>query len=51
MLGAYPRRARARELESLDRVLSLFPRLAERMPQLARTMSGGEQQMLAIGRR
>ncbi|MGQ0565002.1 MAG: ABC transporter ATP-binding protein [Gemmobacter sp.] len=35
---------------ALDRVLSLFPRLAERMDQTARTLSGGEQQMLAIGR-
>jgi len=35
---------------ALDRVLSLFPRLAERMGQQARTLSGGEQQMLAIGR-
>jgi branched-chain amino acid transport system ATP-binding protein len=49
-LGAYPRRARARERESLDLVLDLFPRLAERMTQLARTMSGGEQQMVAIAR-
>ncbi len=35
---------------ALDRVLSLFPRLAERISQQARTLSGGEQQMLAIGR-
>jgi branched-chain amino acid transport system ATP-binding protein len=35
---------------ALDRVLSLFPRLSERMDQTARTLSGGEQQMLAIGR-
>ena len=35
---------------ALDRVLSLFPRLAERIGQTARTLSGGEQQMLAIGR-
>ena len=34
----------------LDRVVSLFPRLGERLPQLAGTLSGGEQQMLAIGR-
>src|SRR5262249_46697236 len=36
--------------ESLQRVLELFPRLAERQRQLAGTLSGGEQQMLAIGR-
>ncbi|MEK9968315.1 MAG: ABC transporter ATP-binding protein [Ferrovibrio sp.] len=50
MLGAYARRARAGEAENLQRVLTLFPRLAERMGQAARTMSGGEQQMVAIGR-
>ncbi len=49
-LGAYARRARAGESESLDRVMTLFPRLAERRSQFARTMSGGEQQMVAIGR-
>jgi len=49
-LGAYARRARAAEAATLARVRSLFPRLAERGPQLARTMSGGEQQMVAIGR-
>ncbi|MBV8033781.1 ABC transporter ATP-binding protein [Roseateles sp.] len=50
-LGAYTRRdgaaARARDI---DRVYSLFPRLAERAAQLAGSLSGGEQQMLAIGR-
>jgi vanillin dehydrogenase len=50
LLGAYPRRARGHETANLGRVLALFPRLAERKGQLARTMSGGEQQMLAIGR-
>jgi len=50
MLGAFARRARAGEAENLDRVVTLFPRLAERMTQAARTMSGGEQQMVAIGR-
>ncbi|WP_341911094.1 ABC transporter ATP-binding protein [Ferrovibrio terrae] len=50
MLGAYARRARAGEAENLNRVLTLFPRLGERMTQAARTMSGGEQQMVAIGR-
>jgi acyl-CoA reductase-like NAD-dependent aldehyde dehydrogenase/ABC-type branched-subunit amino acid transport system ATPase component len=49
-LGAFARRARAGEAENLERVLKLFPRLAERMGQAARTMSGGEQQMVAIGR-
>jgi branched-chain amino acid transport system ATP-binding protein len=49
-LGAYPARARAGEQERLERLLSLFPRLADRRSQLARTMSGGEQQMLAIAR-
>src|ERR1044072_6196468 len=49
-LGAYARRARPSEADSLARVKTLFPRLAERGPQLARTMSGGEQQMLAIAR-
>jgi branched-chain amino acid transport system ATP-binding protein len=49
-LGAYARRARAGETENLARVMTLFPRLAERRRQYARTMSGGEQQMVAIGR-
>ena len=48
-LGSY-RRARARRAENRRRVLALFPRLAERQSQLAGTLSGGEQQMLAIGR-
>ncbi len=50
LLGAYPARARPREAENFDMVLSLFPRLRERLTQTARTMSGGEQQMVAIGR-
>src|SRR5262245_59243209 len=49
-LGAFTRRARHRQAESLERVVALFPRLGERMGQLARTMSGGERQMVAIGR-
>jgi branched-chain amino acid transport system ATP-binding protein len=49
-LGAYPRRARAGEQRNLQRVLELFPRLRERVAQSVRTMSGGEQQMVAIGR-
>ena len=48
-LGAYLRRD-ANILEDLDRVFSLFPRLQEREKQKAGTMSGGEQQMLAMGR-
>jgi branched-chain amino acid transport system ATP-binding protein len=49
-LGAYRREARSFHAESLDRVRTLFPRLAERRRQLAGSLSGGEQQMLAIGR-
>ena len=49
-LGAYARRARDDEAGNLERVLSLFPKLAERRRQTVRTMSGGEQQMVAIGR-
>ena len=50
LLGAFARRARADEDRNRARVLALFPRLAERLEQTARTMSGGEQQMVAIGR-
>jgi acyl-CoA reductase-like NAD-dependent aldehyde dehydrogenase/ABC-type branched-subunit amino acid transport system ATPase component len=50
LLGAYTRRSRPYEAENLRKVLALFPRLGERMGQFARTMSGGEQQMLAVGR-
>ena len=50
MLGAYLRRDDAGIQEDLDRVFSLFPRLKERERQKGGTMSGGEQQMLAIGR-
>lgn len=49
-MGAALRRARAKEKASLERVFGLFPRLAERRRQAAGTLSGGEQQMLAIGR-
>ena len=49
-MGALLPRARARAGQSRDEVYGLFPRLAERRTQLAGTMSGGEQQMLAIGR-
>lgn len=50
LMGAYPARARQPEQRNLERVLELFPRLQERLKQTARTMSGGEQQMVAIGR-
>jgi branched-chain amino acid transport system ATP-binding protein len=50
MLGAYLRRDNAEISSDLDRVFSLFPRLKEREKQKGGTMSGGEQQMLAIGR-
>ena len=49
-MGAYTRRSAREVSESLDRVYALFPRLAERSRQLGGTLSGGEQQMLAIGR-
>ena len=48
-LGCY-RRARARRAQNRERVFGIFPRLAERQGQSAGTLSGGEQQMLAIGR-
>lgn len=50
VLGAYSRRARLEESSNLGRVLELFPVLRERRSQIVRTMSGGEQQMVAIGR-
>ena len=50
LLGANPRRARKDEASNLAMVLDLFPRLAERRRQTVSTMSGGEQQMVAIGR-
>lgn len=49
-LGAFRRRNAAEIANDLERVFELFPRLHERRSQIARTMSGGEQQMLAIGR-
>jgi branched-chain amino acid transport system ATP-binding protein len=49
-MGAMLPRARASRGRNLDRVYAIFPRLAERHAQLAGTLSGGEQQMLAIGR-
>jgi branched-chain amino acid transport system ATP-binding protein len=49
-LGAYSARARARRRQRLDHVLALLPVLADRRTQLAGSLSGGEQQMCAIGR-
>jgi branched-chain amino acid transport system ATP-binding protein len=50
MMGAFPRKDRHRIEEDLTWVFSLFPRLEERREQYAGTLSGGEQQMLAIAR-
>jgi branched-chain amino acid transport system ATP-binding protein len=50
LVGAIVPHARPRRAETLKEVSALFPRLAEREGQLARTLSGGERQMLAIGR-
>jgi branched-chain amino acid transport system ATP-binding protein len=50
LLGAYLPKARGRINENLESVYELFPRLRERRGQAASTLSGGEQQMLAIGR-
>ncbi|MDX1412591.1 MAG: ABC transporter ATP-binding protein [Candidatus Promineifilaceae bacterium] len=49
-LGAYPPRARPHRDETLHEVFEIFPRLKERQAQFAGTLSGGERQMLAIGR-
>jgi branched-chain amino acid transport system ATP-binding protein len=49
-MGAYTRKDKAEMAKDFDRVFDLFPRLKERHKQVAGTMSGGEQQMLAIGR-
>lgn len=49
-MGAYTRRDKSAIAEDFDRVFGLFPRLKERRKQVGGTMSGGEQQMLAIGR-
>ncbi len=49
-LGAYTRRVKREIAADTERVLDIFPRLRERLEQRAGTMSGGEQQMLAIGR-
>jgi branched-chain amino acid transport system ATP-binding protein len=49
-MGAYTRRDRAAVAADIERVFALFPRLKERRKQTAGTLSGGEQQMLAMGR-
>jgi len=49
-MGAYTVREKAAVQEAMDQVFAIFPRLAERRRQAAGTMSGGEQQMLAMGR-
>jgi branched-chain amino acid transport system ATP-binding protein len=49
-MGAYPPRTRKNAPKNLERVYTLFPRLKERSSQRAGTLSGGEQQMLAVGR-
>jgi len=49
-LGAFHRRAWERRMKTLDRVYRLFPRLEERQRAMSRTLSGGERQMLVIGR-
>jgi len=50
LMGAYRRHARDRQADTLDEVLALFPRLGERLEQHASSLSGGEQQMVAIAR-
>ncbi len=50
LVGSYLKRAKEKRSKSLKKVYELFPRLAERKNQIAETLSGGEQQMLAIGR-
>jgi branched-chain amino acid transport system ATP-binding protein len=49
-MGAYSHRARKRQKDNLERVYDTFPRLQERRKQRSSTLSGGEQQMLAMGR-
>ncbi len=50
LMGSYPRPARPRRRERIEQVFTIFPKLRERQKQLAGTLSGGEQQMVAIGR-
>ena len=49
-MGAYPQHARSTRLQLIEEIYAMLPRLAERRTQLANTLSGGEQQMCAIGR-
>lgn len=49
-MGAYARTDKAKQSEDMERVLGLFPKMKARLKQLAGTLSGGEQQMLAFGR-
>ncbi|MBI5603201.1 MAG: ABC transporter ATP-binding protein [Deltaproteobacteria bacterium] len=50
LMGSFPRRARKARKITLDKIFTLFPRLKERSAQMGTDLSGGEQQMLAIGR-
>jgi len=50
LIKAYSRKSRTEMKEDIDRVCEIFPRVKERLKQFAGTMSGGEQQMLAMGR-
>jgi branched-chain amino acid transport system ATP-binding protein len=50
LMGAYTKKARKKKNDTLEWVYSIFPKLKERRSQLAMTLSGGEQQMVAIGR-
>ncbi len=50
IIGSYPKKARAKRQENLEMVLDLFPKLRERRNQMAGSLSGGEQQMVAIAR-
>jgi len=50
LVGAYLKRAHSKRAQTLKRIYSIFPRLEERRTQTAETLSGGEQQMVAIGR-
>lgn len=50
LLGAHPKRAKSMEKQNLEFVLEIFPKLSERLGQTVHTMSGGEQQMVAVGR-
>lgn len=50
MLGGYCKRVRPRRMENIEKVFEMFPKLKDRQKQIAGSLSGGEQQMLAIGR-